>query len=924
MKRQSGIFLFTLFLHGILCAQQFGGFPPSTRWQQINTDTVRLIYTPGAGSQANRIASLVLRAAADTPFALGGQLRKVNIVLHSRTTLANGYVSLAPFRSEFYLIPGGNVYDFGNISWYESLAIHEYRHVQQYNNFRNGLSRFFYYIFGERGLSLATNASVPDWFYEGDAVHSETALTPQGRGRQPFFLSGYNSLWLEGKHYSWQKLRNGSLKDYVPNHYQLGYLLVNYGYLKYGNDFWEKVTHDASAFRGLFYPFQQAVKRYTGLSYKNFRNEALAYYRSRFDSTRLIMLHKDPTVTDYYYPQYLGADSLLYLKTSYRKLPAFYVRQGSKEHRVARRFISGEDWFSQRGGQVAYTAYSTHPRWSLVDYSDIVLLDLSSGRQRTLTHKQRYFTPDIAPSGERIAAVRITDSLETELQVLSTEDGRVIQSIRGGADEYYTNPRFLDENRILAGVRSRDARMSLQAYDLVKKQWSELLPYRFYSISVPYVRGDTVLFTANISENDDLFALTLADGRLYRLTQKQTGTYFPSARDNRLAYAQFMANGLKLQEQALDNALWIPVSEAELNAHATFFPVAGPRNLLTTPTRQWTGQRYSKSTGLFNFHSWSPDYVDPEFTFTLYGDNVLGTFSNQLYYRYNQNERSHGVGYVASYGGLYPVLNLGLENTFSRHLYTATDIFTFNSFEARAGYNIPLNFSRGRMYKVLNFGSNFVYNRTDPTGPFKDSLRSVHTTYLHHFLTWSHYLPRAVQHIYPKFGYALSTAYRHQLDQSGYQAVGVAQVFLPSFGNHSIVLDAAFQETDTNNTVFSNRFAFSRGYTDRYFSRMWRLGANYHFPILYPDFGIASIVYFQRVRGNLFYDYTRVFSADKSQSRNLRSFGGEFYFDTRWWNQQPVSFGFRISHLLDNGFGRSDSKGGTWLEFILPVNLIPD
>ena len=135
-------------------------------------------------------------------------------------------------------------------------------------------------------------------------------------------------------------------------------------------------------------------------------------------------------------------------------------------------------------------------------------------------------------------------------------------------------------------------------------------------------------------------------------------------------------------------------------------------------------------------------------------------------------------------------------------------------------------------------------------------------------------------------------------------------------------MNGSFQETDTNNVVFSNRFPNSRGYDEYYFSRMWKLAANYHFPIVYPDFGFASIVYFQRLRGNLFYDYTRVYSGDKSASANLRSVGGELFFDTKWWNQLPVSFGFRVSHLLDDGFAPQDKKGNNWFEFILPVNLI--
>jgi hypothetical protein len=78
------------------------------------------------------------------------------------------------------------------------------------------------------------------------------------------------------------------------------------------------------------------------------------------------------------------------------------------------------------------------------------------------------------------------------------------------------------------------------------------------------------------------------------------------------------------------------------------------------------------------------------------------------------------------------------------------------------------------------------------------------------------------------------------------------------------------------------------------------------------------------VRGNVFYDFTRVYYKDKSPLRDQRSVGGEVFFDTKWWNQQPVSFGFRISHLLDDGFNSAEKKGSTWFEFVLPIDLIPN
>jgi hypothetical protein len=71
-----------------------------------------------------------------------------------------------------------------------------------------------------------------------------------------------------------------------------------------------------------------------------------------------------------------------------------------------------------------------------------------------------------------------------------------------------------------------------------------------------------------------------------------------------------------------------------------------------------------------------------------------------------------------------------------------------------------------------------------------------------------------VQQIFPRFGYTVRLAHRHLLGNTGFQALAGTTVFLPSIKNHSIVLGANWQETDTSNVIFSNRFANSRGYND--------------------------------------------------------------------------------------------------------------
>jgi dipeptidyl aminopeptidase/acylaminoacyl peptidase len=112
-------------------------------------------------------------------------------------------------------------------------------------------------------------------------------------------------------------------------------------------------------------------------------------------------------VTNYYFPYQLGGDSLLYLKSSYRKLAAFYVRDINGEHKLRTRDISIDQQFSYRNGKIVYAAYKPDARWGWKNFSVIRILNVNDGRQQTLTSRTKYFTPDISPDGNKIAAVQV-------------------------------------------------------------------------------------------------------------------------------------------------------------------------------------------------------------------------------------------------------------------------------------------------------------------------------------------------------------------------------------------------------------------------------------------------------------------------------------------------------------------------------------
>ncbi len=943
-----------LLLSAIASAQIFGGTPPNQKWKQINTDTARIIFAPGQEERANRVAAIVHYMAARQPISLGSQLKKISIVLQHQTTIANGYVGLGPFRSEFFMTADPNNFAQGSLAWEDQLATHEYRHVQQFNNFNNGLSKLMKTLFGEEGYSLAINAAVPDWFFEGDAVYSETVLSKQGRGRLPQFLNTYPSLWMNNKNYSWMKLRNGSLKDYVPSHYNLGYLLVNYGHKKYGNDFWTKVTKDASAYKGLIYPFQAAIKRHAGINYKNFYTDAFAYYKELGRDTALteqIMQLKGASqqkpnqgteagyqtvfrtnkkyVTNYYFPYMTTDSSLIYQKNSYRQRPGFYIKDKSGEHLLRNRDISIDEQFSYRNGKVVYAAYENDARWGFRDYSVIKLFDVQTKQQRTVTNKTKYFTPDISEDGKMIVAVQNAADGKSEIHILSAEDGQVVKKIQSTDVKLYTDPKFITDSLLITAVRLSDGKMALAYADITTGATRRATTPSFNVVGYPVVNNNTVYFTASYNGNDDIYALRMGDEKLFKITNGPLGNYFVNASGSKITWSQFTSEGYQLAQMEKKNIQWqeVPTQKTEILVEKNIVAKSDSINDILTklPYRNFAVADYKKSTKLLNFHSWRPYYEDPVFTFTLYGQNILNTLQTELYYIYNQNDKTSGTGFNTIFGGSFPYISAGTEYTFNREEVLSSKPRKWGQLDSRIGLNIPLSKVKGQYFQNFNISSFYVLRNEFNKGFFKDSLGNTSISYLSHAVSFSQQVQRAVQHIYPRLGYSFSAAYRHAIGKyTAEQFNGGATVYLPgAISNHHLVLTAQWQERDTVGQLsFSNRFAYARGYTGRNFSRMWRMSLNYHFPLWHVDKGVANILYIQRIRANAFYDFAKVYSRDKTQNRNQRSAGGEVYFDTKWWNQYPLTFGIRVSRLLDddqfNGF-----KGNVF-EFVLPISIFPN
>lgn len=922
-------------------AQEFGGYPPSKKWQQVNSNAVRIIYPAGLDTTAMRIADIVTYLDGKTLNTIGPKQKKVSILLHNQTTISNAFVTLGPFHSEFYLTPMQNSFELGSVPWEELLAVHEYRHVQQYNNFNVGVSHLVRVLFGELGQALANGAAIPDWFFEGDAVYNETNVTSQGRGRLPYFHNDYRSLWQAGKQYSWMKLRNGSLKDFVPDHYALGYLMVAYGREKYGDEFWKKVTGDAAAFKSLVYPFQAAIKKYSGKSYVTFRDEALKYFKDLYKHEPMVV---PPGSKEFYnkeYPSYSEDGHIIYIKSSYKQTPAFIIRNGKNERKLRAMDITPDHYYSYRNSTIVYASSRPDARWGNIVSNDIQHLDVSTGKQKTITSHNRYFSPDINSDG-KIVAVDLEKNGKTFLHIIDAANGQVTMRVPNAENVFYTYPKFLSGGQIISPARNKKGEMFLALINTNDGSMEALTQPSFEVMGFPVIKNDTVYFTSAAGQTDQLFAYTLHDKKLYTLSSSKLGSglgnYQPAVNDGNITWTTFTANGFRLLEEDKKTLSWTEVLKAksqkapptQATQEMMDFGVSSLEKtnaglLYSVPKQQYDPKKYPRGTGLFNFHSVLPNADDPEYSLSLVGNNVLNNLESELSLTYDRNEGWKKFGLTETYGGLFPLISGSLQYTIDRRGLYRNKIVYWNEIEPQVGISIPLNLSKGRSLTRFNIGSRYIYNQTDFQGIYKDTFGRISYSYLSNNLYLSNQVQMARQQINPSFAQTLSLGFKNALTKiEGWQFVANGNLYLPGLmRTHSLQLNGGFLQKDTLRQIgYSSGFPFSRGYTSQNLSRMVKWGVNYHLPLFLPDAGIGDIVYFLRVRSNLFYDDTHIkhfLSGTRFIKAKFRSVGTEIYFDTKWWNAAEVSFGVRYSHLLDKDlFGTI--KGNRW-EIILPVNL---
>ncbi|NBB28858.1 hypothetical protein [Cellulophaga sp. BC115SP] len=923
--------------------------PPSVRWSKINTPHFRLIFPTTNTEEGQRLANVLETVYEPVSSSLGKNPRKISVLLQNQTTISNGFVTLLPRRSEFFVTPPQDPNLLGTNNWLDLLAVHEFRHVVQNDKALTGISKLAYYLFGNNGLGVVSSLTAPNWFKEGDAVGVETAMTPSGRGRIPSFDMALRAQLTSGKIYPYAKAVTESYKDYIPNYYVSGYFLTTYLKKKYGNDAWDKVLTGTYQFP--FYPFSFSnnIKKVTGLRVEDlYKNAFLDIQKEWIEEQSKItenpatqIASKDKYFSNYLYPQYLPDGRILVVKTGLDIISQLVaVDKNGEEEKIAELGIWNDaGMLSLQGTKVVWAEIAYDARWARKDYSVIKTYDFNEGKIRTLTHKTKYAAPSLNTDATKIVCVESTPEQKYSLVVLDAQSGQVLQKISNPTNAFLLHPRWTKQNEIVF-VKLKDGKKTITKTDLSGKE-TALFASSQENLAHPVLIGDSLFFNSGVTGIDNVYLFCLDKQARYQVTNRKLGGFNPAiSQDGKeLIFNDFTKNGHRLAYMPLHDSDLKEVNPVSTKRYfGEMVLKEAHQNLLKqVPNQSYEVSKYSKFN-IFNIYSWGAMTTSSGNTLYagLSSQDLLGTTAISGGYSYNMNEQTSGTYANLSFQTFYPMLDVSLRNTqrkTSIYLDNAQPLDSlasdrWNQQELLVGLRVPLNFTKSKYIQSLSFSANWAMMQVNGYDLGKryvtESYNGLNQSMIYTF-SYARQLKQSVRDIAPKWAQSVNFYYRNAFASviDGGLAAVQASLYTPGLApHHSLRLRGGFQQQfgfkNQNGSpndklyVYGSPIAYTRGYSYRNYEYLNTLSVDYKMPLATPDWNIGRWVYLKRIKTNFFadlshgetnYDFTvrqgtKVLNYKGSDIGNFKSFGLDISGDFHWMRfSQSFEAGIRFVYL---------------------------
>lgn len=757
------ILLFSLLLMSLQASAQFyvtGDDPGRLKWYSIETDNFKVIYPEGTDSLAREYASKIERFRIPVSLTSGyvsgqGDGRKMPVVLHAYNA-ANGSVAWAPKRMDLFTVP--SAYDPEPMPWSTMLSVHESRHVTQMQFGMTKAMKPFGWAFGEMWNILVSLVYPGISNMEGDAVITETAWTPSGRGRTADFLNYYWVAFDQGDFRSWDKWRFVSQKHNAPNYYSLGYLTMGgFRYLYDCPEFMSEGYHLAARRPYNLGAFYTTAKKLTGKKFNKAFMEVCdtmyTLWNASAEARRPYIPSEPVTEETRMYTDYTGSltvgNDLYAVKQGHVDVPLLVrIDSTGKEHRISTMaYGSGRIQWSPYFRRLYWSETKADKRWDLQTRS--VVRYMEDGRKHTLKNPELLYNPAPKPLEAHLAVTRYDVKGGSSLDIISGITGKTIRSFAAPDSLQLTETAWIGNDVYATAVSDNGYGIyRIRLDDSLKAEggWKTVLEPQPVMIKDFCSYGEELMFTCDRTGVNELYHLDPSDGSLTQKTSTRYGSSdFQYSGDGQwLYYSSQTLNGKRIFRTSVDSLMNRPADFTVLHKYPIAEKVtqqerriASERGTDMSPEVKISEpERYRKLPHMFNVHSWAPVYVNVDNIMNMSFDRIwqaaslgaTGIFQNRLATAvgefgysahkdpYNSTKWRHSGHARLTYSGLYPIIEARVNfndrgaRQYSTYVYQddGQAKVELSSTELPVPYvegilsaYIPFNFSSGGWYKGL-------------------------------------------------------------------------------------------------------------------------------------------------------------------------------------------------------------------------------
>jgi hypothetical protein len=905
--------------------------PPSVKWRTIDTKNFVIIFPSEIDSVAQKIANKLEWSYIQATKSLTVNPKKVPLVLNSQSLTSNAYAALGPRHMGWYLQPPPSVGSLGHGDWTSMLSIHEYRHIVQYAKNNRNFTKFMTLLFGDAGQGMM-RWSIPDWFFEGDAIVMETALTKAGRGRMPEFDMHIRTLELTNQKFNYDQAYLGSYKRFYPSHYHLGYPMAAYARVNFGSDIWDKVLERTSKISFWPFAFSSSLKKYTNLNNQQLYKATFSELKQKWandtlnrdiSNVKIVNKKQKNNWTNYTYPQYDNEGNIICIKESMDKIAAFYKIMPDGSEQKLQNTAAGI--FKTNGQSIVWNRNFPDYRWGGRNFSTLMIYDMVNGAKKSMFSFEKYVSPAFSPDGKHIAAVEHGVDQKTFLCILDTTNKQLVKKIQAESNDFIRTPVWSGDGQRIAFTHSGLKGLAVSVYEIDADSIIRILDYGPENIGMPVFYNDYLVYNSPYSGIGNIYAVDLKTGQKYQITSRPFGAYNASISPDKskMIFQDYTKDGFDIAEMNLIPENWKKLEEINVSDqlyYKTLVNQEGQNSIedATIPNEHYAVKNYKKYKDALKIHTWGIFPNTTSLQASVYSDNYLNTLSGEAGYLFNLNEQTH-TGYMGfSFSKYFPVYTIVASYGQRKGTYKLTDATVndqWDEFKSSLNIGLPFNLSRGTYFTSFTFKTGYTYTHTFSKGNIRrlsdPPLGSFHA--ISGGFSFSNQQRYALRDFNPRWGQFFNFDLKgvaFTANYKGFLSSVRAGLFFPGiFPQNSIRLSAAaekqrmFLENDFKfNYYFPAMTSFPRGYKAYTYDAFQKLSVEYQLPIWFPDLHAGPLAYFKRLRAGAFID------AGKGKwgriNSEFLSVGGslvvEFYV-LRY--RYPIEAGLQYSYKLRNPNG---------------------